>query len=96
MTMLHLTHTDWEAVRRAWLEGNDDGLGSAFGEDADTPIAAVAREGYEVLALDEDGSVLAHSKHKHYYYVCASFGPWGVDVTTVVRGIYGDELSVRA
>jgi hypothetical protein len=94
--MLHITHSDWEAIRRAWYEGNDALQGSAFGEDGDTPHAAVAREGYEVLAVAEDGSVLAHSKHKHYYYVCLSNGPWGVDVTHAMRALYGDEMSAGA
>jgi hypothetical protein len=96
MTMVHLTHADWEGLRRAWLEGIDDDQGSAFGEDGDTPVRAVEREGYEVLAVHEDGSVLAHSKHKHYYYIRLDNGPWGVDVTVVARTLFGDELSIHA
>ena len=94
--MMHLTHSDWEALRRVWLEGTEDELGSPFGEDDDTPTQAVRREGYELVALHEDGSVLAHSRHKHYYYVCRDNGAWGVDVTLTARAIFGDELTVQA
>jgi hypothetical protein len=78
------------------MEGNDEEQGSAFGEVTDSPVTAVEREGYEVLAIHEDGSALAHSKHKHYYYVRLENGPWGVDVSTTVRRICGDELSAHA
>jgi hypothetical protein len=94
--MLNLTHSDWEAIREAWAAGDDECQGSAFGEDGDTPLRAVSREGYEPIAIDEDGSVLAHSKHKHYYYVRLNNGPWGVDVTETIRNRYGDELTVHA
>jgi hypothetical protein len=94
--MYRFTHTDWDEIRGAWYEGNREALGSAFGEDTDTPFEAVAREGYEIVAICADGSVLAHSRHKHYYYVCHDNGPWGVDVTLTVRAIFGDEISIQA
>ena len=65
-------------------------------EDGDTPVRAVKGEGYDVCAIHEDGSVLAHSKHKHYYLVCSDNGAWGVDVTPVARAIFGDEITVQA
>ena len=94
--MYHFTHTDWDSIREAWAEGDDEAQGSAFGESGDTPLEAAMREGYEVVAVCEDGSVLAHSRHKRYYLVCPSNGPWGVDVTTTVRAIFGDEVSAHA
>ena len=94
--MTHLTHVDWDALKQAWVAGNDEGLGSAFGEDGDTPRSAARREGYEVVAVSEDGSVLAHSRHKHYYLLALDNGPWGVDVTAAVRAILGDEVSPHA
>jgi hypothetical protein len=94
--MTHLTHIEWKLLKKAWIEGNVDDQGSAFGEDADSPRVAAEREGYEVLAIADDGSVLAHSKHKHYYLVCMDNGPWGVDVTTAARSIIGDEISSHA
>jgi hypothetical protein len=94
--MTYLTHADWEALRKAWASGNDEGLGSAFGEGGDTLRRAAKREGYEVVAVSETGSVLAHSRHKHYYLLVADNGPWGVDVTTTARAILGDEVSPHA
>lgn len=94
--MKHLTHAEWEALRRAWEAGNDEGQGSAFGEDTDTPRQAILREGFDVLAVDADGTAVAHTKHKHYYLVCTTIGPWGVDVTITARELFGDELSVQA
>lgn len=92
----HLTHMEWEALRSAWAEGNDDGQGSAFGDDTDSPRQAILREGFDVVAIDTDGAAVAHTKHKHYYLVCMTIGPWGVDVTPTARAIFGDELSVQA
>ena len=57
--MTHLTHIEWELLKKAWVEGNVDDQGSAFGDDADSPREAAVREGYEVLAIADDGSVLA-------------------------------------
>ena len=94
--MFHVTHFDWDEIHAAWMDGNDEDQGSAFGDAQDSPLEAVEREGYEVLAVDEEGSVLAHSKHKHYYFVRLSNGPWGVDVSTAVRRLYGDELTAHA
>ena len=94
--MTHLTHVDWEALRRAWLEGTVDDQGTAFGADADMPKEAAEHEGYEVVAVDDDGTVLAHSKHKHYYLVRMDNGPWGVDVTPVARAIMGDDITSHA
>ena len=94
--MMHVTHADWEDIYQTWAEGTDAERGSAFGEAEDSPLKAVAREGYEILAVDEDGSVLAHSKHKHYYFVRLNNGPWGVDVSDTVRRLYGDQLTVQA
>lgn len=94
--MFRFTHTDWETLYRAWIDGNEEGMGSPFGENGDTPHEAVAREGYEVLATSEDGKVLAHSKHKHYYLVIHDNGPWGVDVTIAARSIIGDEVAPHA
>ena len=94
--MIRMTHTDWEALVRVWTEDMEAELGSAFGDAGDTPKEAILREGYELLAAHDDGSVLAHSRHKHYYYVRLDNGPWGVDVTRVARGIFGDELSIHA
>jgi hypothetical protein len=94
--MYYLTHADWEALDRAWVEGTEAELGSAFGDLRDSPKEAVLREGYEVLGVHAGGAVLAHSKHKHYYYVRLDNGPWGVDVTTVARAIFGDKLSIHA
>jgi hypothetical protein len=94
--MMNLTHADWDALRRAWGAGNDEGLGSAFGEDGDTPRRAARREGCDVVAISDDGCVLAHSRHKHYYLLVVDNGPWGVDVTATARAILGDEVSAHA
>jgi hypothetical protein len=94
--MLHLTHIEWETLKKEWYDGNDAGQGSPFGDSRDTPKEAALREGYDIHALCEDGSALAHSRHKHYYLVCADNGPWGVDVTECVRAIVGDEVTSHA
>jgi hypothetical protein len=94
--MTHLTHKDWEALKKAWLDGNVEDEGSAFGEDGDTPREAAEREGYEVLAVDADGSALVHSRHRHYYLVRLDNGPWGVDVTSVARGVVGRSVPLHA
>ena len=94
--MFQITHADWEALRRAWVDDTEAELGSAFGDERDSPKEAILREGYELLAIAEDGAVLAHSRHKRYYYVRHDNGPWGVDVTTVARAIFGDQLSIHA
>jgi hypothetical protein len=51
---------------------------------------------WEGVRHAEDGAGLAHSRHKRYYYVRHDNGPWGVDVTTVARAIFGDQLSIHA
>src|ERR1043166_1508250 len=43
------------------------------------------REGYDVLALSDDGAVLAHSRHRHYYLVRADNDSWGADGTGEAR-----------
>lgn len=94
--MAHLTHTDWELLKKAWFAGNVEDEGTPFGEDGDSPREAAEREGYEVLAVDADGSALAHSKHKHYYLVRKDNGPWGVDVTAAARAILGRNVPLHA
>ena len=95
--MAHLTHTDWETLRSAWYEGNEDDLGSAFGEEGDTCRQAIEREGFEVFAVSDCGKLyLAHTKHKHYYVVLDDNGPWGVDVTQTAKGIFGTDVMSHA
>lgn len=94
--MVHLTHLDWETLKDEWDAGNEEGLGSLFGEINDTPKEAALREGYAILAVGERGCVLVYSRHKRYYLIVDDEGPWGVDVTLSARAILGDEVTSHA
>jgi hypothetical protein len=81
---------------KEWLEGNDASLGSAFGDEGDTPKEAALREGYAILCVGNRGAVLAGSKHHRYYLIVDDQGAWGVDVTTTARSIVGDVVLSHA
>jgi hypothetical protein len=94
--MFRMTHLDWQALHVEWLDGDDAGLGSSFGDQNDTPKEAALREGYTVIAVDERGAVLAGSRHRRYYLIVDDNGPWGVDVTLSARSIIGDQVTSHA
>ena len=77
------------------------GMGRSFAMVSDaSPLEAKAAPEFTAAGrryrVQTDGTAVAHTKHKHYYLVCTTIGPWGVDVTITARALFGDELSVQA
>lgn len=57
---------------------NNAGEGYAIGEDGDTPQEAVEREEDTILAVYDNGLVLAEEAPGMYYLVGDAHGPWAV------------------
>lgn len=72
-----MTQTCWTE----WKEQSNKGEGYEVGHETDTPYQAAKREGYEIIYVDNIGSVLAKDNDK-LVVICDLHGPWACVVTT--------------